>query len=69
MKITFDLDDGDYRDLNAAIATYQRRNRWKDEQGGVLIPEGESDLLGAIIGEICRDWMEAGGELRQGGNT
>lgn len=65
MKITIDLDDDDYRDFNAAIATYQRRNHVAGR--GTILPEGESCAAGAIIGEICRDWLEARGELRQDG--
>ena len=54
--ITITVDDDDARAIHEAIATYQRTVRWHD--GGVLLPEGESDLSGAIIGEICRGWLE-----------
>ncbi len=58
--ITLALDEDDSRDINQAIATYQRSNRWPtDRGGGVLLPEGDSDLRGAILGEICRDWLES----------
>lgn len=57
-EIRLILDDDDYRDVNAAIAERQRSPRWYDEEGGVLLPEGDSDLPGAIIGEICRAWLD-----------
>jgi hypothetical protein len=57
--MTINLDDDDARDINRAIAHYQATRRWTAAQGGgVLLPEGESDLAGAILGEICRDWLE-----------
>ena len=65
MLVTIDLDTDDLRDYMRAIVVYQRQNRWHDDQGGTLLPEGESDISGAIIGEICRDWLEARGELPQ----
>lgn len=52
------VDEDDSRAINAAIAYYQVHNRWDDEDGGILIPEGESDLAGAVLGEICRGWLE-----------
>lgn len=58
-QLTLNVDDDDERDINAAIARYQKTCRWHDKQGGVMLPEGESDLAGAIIGEICRDWLES----------
>lgn len=58
---TLHLDPDDERDLNAAISHYQATRRWKDEQGGVILPEGESCVAGAILGELCRDWLESEG--------
>jgi hypothetical protein len=61
-RIVLKVDDDDERAIQGAIATYQKRTRWPEERGGgVLIPEGDSDLPGAILGEICRGWMEAYG--------
>ena len=57
-KKSLTLDADDDRSINEAIATYQATHRWKDEQGGVLLPEGESCIAGAILGEICRDWLD-----------
>lgn len=59
--MVLNLDADDARDINAAIAHYQRTRRWPE--GGTSLPEGESDMAGAIIGEICRDWLEAKGAL------
>jgi hypothetical protein len=63
------LDADDERDINAAIAHYQATQRWDQfgGEGGVFLPEGESDLAGAILGEICRMWLESRGALRQDG--
>lgn len=57
----FLADDDDYRDIQAAIVKYQATRRWNDSMGGVLLGEGEGDLAARILGEICRDWMEAHG--------
>lgn len=54
-KLTLVLDDDDDRAVQAAIAERQRDSRWPD---GVMLPEGESDLPGAIIAEICRGYVD-----------
>ena len=54
MKLTIELDEDDYRDLNREIAFRQRIGR--------PLPEGESDRIGGIIGEIVRDLWEYRGE-------
>ncbi len=56
--LTLMLDEDDHRAVQAAIAERQRSPRWEDSDGGVLLPEGESDLLGAIIAEICRAYVD-----------
>ena len=61
--MTLNLDTDDARDINAAIAHYQLTRRCSD--GATFLPDGESDMAGAIIGEICRDWLESHGALRQ----
>lgn len=59
ITLTITLDPDDARDINAAIARYQSSTRWpQSDGGGVLLPEGESDLPGAILGEICRYWLD-----------
>ena len=57
-KLIFVADDDDYRDICGAISQYQVSYRWHDSDGGVMLGEGEGDLLARILGEICRDWME-----------
>lgn len=53
---TVTLDKHDDRDITAAVATFQLRNAaWQ----GVLLPDGGSCKLGAILAEICRDWLES----------
>lgn len=54
----FKADSDDARAIHQAISEYQSRCRWSDQQGGVLLPEGEGDLQGRILGEICRGYME-----------
>ena len=59
MKLILDVDADDDRDIHAAVAHYQKTVRWSPgEGGGVMLGEGTSDLLGAIVGEICRDWLD-----------
>lgn len=48
------LDDDDLRAFHEAIARHQSRR----VAGEHILPEGNSDLPGAIIGEICRGWLE-----------
>lgn len=56
-RLTFDVDSDDERDINAAIARYQRYNRWEDT-GETLVPEGDGPLCGLILAEICRAYLE-----------
>lgn len=58
-RLTLELDADDFDAVQTALGKYQTRSRWSARNGGgVMVPEGESDLAGAIIGEICRDWLE-----------
>ncbi len=54
--LTLVLDNDDDRAVQAAIAERQRDSRWPD--GGVMLPEGKSNLSGAIIAEICRAYVD-----------
>lgn len=66
LTIVLSVDEDDDRDINAAISMYQATRRWEllrsgrsaPTAQGVFLPEGDSDLPGAILGEICRMWME-----------
>jgi hypothetical protein len=60
--LTFDVDDDDARDINAAIAIFQKRNR---RMHGALLPDGDGDLAGRVLAEVCRDWLEDRNELHQ----
>jgi hypothetical protein len=53
--ISFVADEDDARAIHAAVARHQTRRI----DGEHILPEGYSDTLGAILGEICRDWLEA----------
>lgn len=63
MPLTLECDGDDLRAIREAIAKYQVTYRWEKlgstTDRGVFLPEGDSDLAGAIVGEICRQWMEA----------
>lgn len=63
---TLHLDPDDERDINAAVAHYQASRRWehfKDcKEQGVFLPDGDSCVAGAILGELCRDWLESEGK-------
>lgn len=56
--LTFISDDDDERDIRRAIARFQATRRWPDKSG-IMVTDGESELSAAILGEICRDWLEA----------
>lgn len=49
--ITLQLDEDDYRDLQKEFAIRQLRR----DADGINLPDGESNLPGAMIGEIVRD--------------
>ncbi len=63
---TLTLDPDDERDINAAIAHYQASRRWENFEGcpekGTCLPEGESCMAGAILGELCRNFLESEGK-------
>lgn len=47
--ITLELDDLDYAAVQEAIATRQLYR---------VLPDGEGNLAGRVVAEICRGWME-----------
>jgi hypothetical protein len=54
--ITVQVDELDYEAIHRVIAEYQRSNRWPE--GDTLVPEGEGDLGGRILAEVCRGYEE-----------
>ena len=58
--ITIEVDELDEKAIIKAVAVFQRLNRIGES--GLIVPEGESDTRGAILGEICRGYLEARGE-------
>lgn len=52
------LDEADYDTIQAELARRQQRSRWQDAAGGVILPEGESNLAGALLAEAVRDLDE-----------
>jgi hypothetical protein len=55
MKITLEVDDDDFRSIHEAITERQVLLRDKES---IILPPGEGNLAGRIIGEICRDWLD-----------
>jgi hypothetical protein len=53
-RLILDLDEDDFAALQEALT---RRQLWRD-QHGVILPDGESNLPGALLAEICRGWIE-----------
>lgn len=60
---TLRLDPDDERDINAAIAYHQSVVIPGDPPFRLPLPDGDSCTAGAILGEICRDWLESHGAL------
>lgn len=54
--MTINLDEQDFATIQREIARRQTRSRWPD--GGVILPEGESDIAGSLIAEAIRDLEE-----------
>lgn len=59
---TCTVDELDALAIDRAIAMFQI-DGLRDKQGALVLPEGESDLRGTILGEICRDWLENNGYI------
>lgn len=55
--VTVVVDRQDFSAIQAAITRRQLLGRYPGCTGTTL-PDGDSDLAGAIIAEICRGWME-----------
>lgn len=53
-SFAFRADPDDAASIHEAVAMHQRERI----DGEHILPEGDSDTLGAILAEICRDWME-----------
>ena len=55
--MTLTLDELDYRAIQGAILP--RLNLpVRSEDGGPIMPDGDSDTWGAAVAEICRGWCE-----------
>lgn len=62
--ITFEVDDFDHAAITAAIARYQAEHR---VEGELIIADGEGDLGGRILAELCRDWSDYWDRVCSGG--
>lgn len=54
--ISYRVDDDDEAAIRDAIAAYQRGSH--QANGETLVSDGDSDLGGAVLAEICRGWLE-----------
>lgn len=52
--VVLELDEDDARALHEAIAKFQNMRI----DGECIIPDGEGNLRGRLVAEICRGWME-----------
>lgn len=53
-RLTLELDEDDWSSVNEAIA---ERQSFRDKEG-CLLPDGDGNLAGRLIAEICRGWLE-----------
>jgi hypothetical protein len=53
--ITLVLDDLDYDLIQSEFTHRQVRSRTIDPTGETIVPEGDSNLAGALVAEIVRD--------------
>lgn len=56
--IILELDEIDYDTVQREIAHRQARSRLINPTGGTLLPDGDSNMVGAIFAECCRDLIE-----------
>lgn len=52
------LDEDDFDAIQAEITLRQVRSRRIDPTGPTILPEGDSNLAGAILAECCRDLID-----------
>lgn len=55
-KLTIEVDEQDRDAILRAVTKYQVVHH--RAFGEVILPDGEGDVRGRILGEICRDWCE-----------
>jgi hypothetical protein len=56
--LTLILDELDHITIQKEIAHRQARSRAIDPDGPTILPDGDSNLAGAIVAEIVRDLWE-----------
>lgn len=57
--IVLNLDEDDYNSIQEAIAKRQAYGRnLPDSNGQKIMPDGDSNIAGAVLAEICRGWIE-----------
>lgn len=54
--LILELDEADWETVQSFVADYQAKNHHRD--GGTIVPEGESNLVGAIVAEAVRNMLE-----------
>lgn len=54
--IRLKVDEADYLSITEAIAI--RKSGLFYSNGKLLLPEGDSELTGQLLAEVCRGWVE-----------
>jgi hypothetical protein len=57
-RIELILDDDDFNTIQAEITHRQVRSRAIAPDSPTILPDGDSNLAGAILAECCRDLIE-----------
>jgi hypothetical protein len=55
--VTVELDERDYHAVQDALAQRQALGQTIPALEGGFLPGGDSDRAGALLAEICREWM------------
>jgi hypothetical protein len=55
--VAVELDEPDYNAVQDALAQRQALGQTTPGREGGSLPGGGSDRAGALLAEICRDWM------------
>jgi hypothetical protein len=56
--LDYQMDEYDYRAVQEAIAFRQSHAFWREKDGSLILPDGEGDLGGRILAQICRDYVD-----------
>ena len=57
-SIHYRVDEDDYRVIQEAIALRQSHPFWREKDGSLILPDGEGDLGGRILAQLCRHYVD-----------